>query len=149
MLTSLGIFGGGRWRIRGWNGGLSMRTVIGCAWMLDGATKNCVYTLSLASSELLNSAFEDPSETILPLRNRFHFVAKWSRGASGANDSAYGNSGLSGVIVYDRGRLIGPPGKYEPWSSSASSGSVGLGYDNRPGELILACRNRHASCAFV
>ncbi|MED6171175.1 hypothetical protein PIB30_038323 [Stylosanthes scabra] len=41
--------GGGRWRIRGWNGGLSMRTVFGCAWMLDGATKDCVYTLTLAS----------------------------------------------------------------------------------------------------
>ncbi|MED6216250.1 hypothetical protein PIB30_005839 [Stylosanthes scabra] len=24
-------------------------------------------------------------------------------------------------------------GKYERWSSSASSGSVGIGYDNRPG----------------
>ncbi|MED6113903.1 hypothetical protein PIB30_075202 [Stylosanthes scabra] len=36
-------------------------------------------------------------------------------------------------IVYDRGRLIGPPGKYERWSSIASSGPVGLGYDNRPG----------------
>ncbi|MED6195940.1 hypothetical protein PIB30_042553 [Stylosanthes scabra] len=36
-------------RIRGWNGGLSMRTVIGCAWMLNGATKDRVYTLSLAS----------------------------------------------------------------------------------------------------
>ncbi|MED6113307.1 hypothetical protein PIB30_069602, partial [Stylosanthes scabra] len=52
-------------------------------------------------------------------------------------------------IVYDRGRLIGPPGKYERWSSSASSGSVELGYDNRPGELILACMNRHSSCAFA
>ncbi|MED6182609.1 hypothetical protein PIB30_030089 [Stylosanthes scabra] len=40
-------------------------------------------------------------------------------------------------------------GKYERWSSSASSGSVELGYDNRPCELILACRNRHSSCAFA
>ncbi|MED6221313.1 hypothetical protein PIB30_053255 [Stylosanthes scabra] len=31
-------------------------------------------------------------------------------------------------------------GKFKRWSSSASSGSVGIGYDNRPGELILACR---------
>ncbi|MED6213649.1 hypothetical protein PIB30_095324 [Stylosanthes scabra] len=56
---------------------------------------------------------------------------------------------MRGEIVYDRGRLIGPPGKYERWLSNASSGSVGLGYDNRPGELTVACRNRHASCAFV
>ncbi|MED6113313.1 hypothetical protein PIB30_069608 [Stylosanthes scabra] len=34
-------------------------------------------------------------------------------------------------------QLIGPPGKYERWSSSASFGSVGLGYDNRPGELTV------------
>ncbi|MED6195742.1 hypothetical protein PIB30_040921 [Stylosanthes scabra] len=47
------------------------------------------------------------------------------------------------------GRLNGPPGKYERWLSSASSGSVGIGYDNRPGELTVACRNRHASSAFV
>ncbi|MED6198404.1 hypothetical protein PIB30_066015 [Stylosanthes scabra] len=33
-----------------------------------------------------------------------------SRGAGRANDSAYGNSGLSGVIVYDRGRMIGHRG---------------------------------------
>ncbi|MED6135553.1 hypothetical protein PIB30_047623 [Stylosanthes scabra] len=39
----------------------------------------------------------------------------------------------------------GPPGKYERWLSSASSGSVGIGCDNRPGELTVACRNRHAS----
>ncbi|MED6149797.1 hypothetical protein PIB30_066005 [Stylosanthes scabra] len=32
--------------------------------------------------------------------------------------------------------------KYERWLSGASSGSVGLGYDNRPSELILAYRNR-------
>ncbi|MED6209298.1 hypothetical protein PIB30_053311 [Stylosanthes scabra] len=41
--------GGGRWRIRSWNGGLSMRTVIGCAWMLDGATEDRVLALSLVS----------------------------------------------------------------------------------------------------
>ncbi|MED6170407.1 hypothetical protein PIB30_030594 [Stylosanthes scabra] len=40
-------------------------------------------------------------------------------------------------------------GKYERWLSGVSSGSVGLGYDNRTGELILACRNRHSSCAFA
>ncbi|MED6133999.1 hypothetical protein PIB30_033422 [Stylosanthes scabra] len=40
-------------------------------------------------------------------------------------------------------------GKYERWLSGASSGSVGLGYDNRPGELILAYRNRHSSYAFA
>ncbi|MED6172997.1 hypothetical protein PIB30_055240 [Stylosanthes scabra] len=39
-------------------------------------------------------------------------------------------------------------GKYNRWLSGASSRSVGLGYDNRPGELILAYRNRHASLAF-
>ncbi|MED6145125.1 hypothetical protein PIB30_022123 [Stylosanthes scabra] len=65
------------------------------AWMLDGATKDRVYALSLAS------------------------------------------------------RKNGPPRKYERWLSSASSGSVGIGYDNRPGELTVACRNRHASSAFV
>ncbi|MED6121244.1 hypothetical protein PIB30_028192 [Stylosanthes scabra] len=43
-------------------------------------------------------------------------------------------------IIYDRGRLIGPPGKYEQWSSDANSGSVELGYNNRPSELVLACR---------
>ncbi|MED6134257.1 hypothetical protein PIB30_035323 [Stylosanthes scabra] len=37
------------WRIGGWNRWLSMRTTIDCAWMLDGATKDHVYTLSLAS----------------------------------------------------------------------------------------------------
>ncbi|MED6146989.1 hypothetical protein PIB30_039846 [Stylosanthes scabra] len=40
-------------------------------------------------------------------------------------------------------------GKYERWSSSASSGSVGLGYDNRSGELTVAYRNRHSSYAFA
>ncbi|MED6136954.1 hypothetical protein PIB30_060519, partial [Stylosanthes scabra] len=54
--------------------------------------------------------------------------------------STYGNRGPSGVIVNDRGRLIGPPGKYERWSSGASTGPVGIGYYNRPDELILACR---------
>ncbi|MED6174991.1 hypothetical protein PIB30_074237 [Stylosanthes scabra] len=33
-------------------------------------------------------------------------------------------------IINDRGRLIGPPRKCERWLSSASSGSVGIGYDN-------------------
>ncbi|MED6116034.1 hypothetical protein PIB30_096382 [Stylosanthes scabra] len=65
-----------------------------------------------------------------------------SRGACGANDSAYGDSGPSGVVsvcgvFVSTGRLIGPPGKYERWLSSASSGSVRLGYDNRPGELTM------------
>ncbi|MED6171613.1 hypothetical protein PIB30_042286 [Stylosanthes scabra] len=76
-----------------------------------------------------------------------------SRGACEANDSAYGNSGPSGVvsdvgslfphgtkanvaaygkIINDRGRLIGPPEKYERWLSSASTGPVGNGYYNRP-----------------
>ncbi|MED6110142.1 hypothetical protein PIB30_040200 [Stylosanthes scabra] len=96
------------------------------------------------------------------------------RGVKRTRCSAYGNSGPSGVVsgrgghracpsqtpidydyeiddVKDRLRL-GPDdwysGKYERWLSGASSGSVGLGYDNRPGELILAYRNRHASSAF-
>ncbi|MED6181652.1 hypothetical protein PIB30_021245 [Stylosanthes scabra] len=38
-----------RWRIGGWNRWASMITVIDCAWMLDGATKDRVYALSLAS----------------------------------------------------------------------------------------------------
>ncbi|MED6184545.1 hypothetical protein PIB30_048378 [Stylosanthes scabra] len=38
--------------------------------------------------------------------------------------------------------MVWSSGKYERWSSSASSRSVGLGYDNRPGELTVACRNR-------
>ncbi|MED6174602.1 hypothetical protein PIB30_070544 [Stylosanthes scabra] len=33
--------------------------------------------------------------------------------------------------------MVWSSGKYEQWSSSASSGSVGLGYDNRPGELTV------------
>ncbi|MED6217196.1 hypothetical protein PIB30_015530 [Stylosanthes scabra] len=41
-------------------------------------------------------------------------------------------------IIYDWGRLIGPPGKYKRWSSGASTGPVGNGYYNRPDELILA-----------
>ncbi|MED6196865.1 hypothetical protein PIB30_051293 [Stylosanthes scabra] len=40
-------------------------------------------------------------------------------------------------------------GKYERWLSGASTGPVGNGYDNRPGELTVTCRNRHASYAFV
>ncbi|MED6157862.1 hypothetical protein PIB30_027391 [Stylosanthes scabra] len=48
--------------------------------------------------------------------------------------------------------ILGPDdwssGKYNRWLSGASSGLVGLGYDNRPGELILAYRNRHASSVF-
>ncbi|MED6138152.1 hypothetical protein PIB30_071567 [Stylosanthes scabra] len=93
-----------------------------------------------------------------------------SRRACGANDSAYGDSGPSGVvsavgslfprgtkanvaayeeIINDRGRLIDPPGKYERWLSNASSGSVGIGYDNRPGELTVACRIRPSSYSFV
>ncbi|MED6109063.1 hypothetical protein PIB30_030148 [Stylosanthes scabra] len=86
-----------------------------------------------------------------------------SRGACGANDSAYGNSGPSGVVsavgslfprgtkanvaAYgsDRGASCQCPG-YQP---SASTGPVGIGYYNRPGELTVACKNRHASCAFV
>ncbi|MED6185983.1 hypothetical protein PIB30_062384, partial [Stylosanthes scabra] len=71
-----------------------------------------------------------------------------SRGAYEANNSAYGNSGPSRVVsvvgsLFPRGtkanvaaydersftigaRKNGPPGKYERWLSSASSGSVGL-----------------------
>ncbi|MED6201435.1 hypothetical protein PIB30_094973, partial [Stylosanthes scabra] len=44
------------------------------------------------------------------------------------------------TVVYDRGRLIGPPGKYERWSSGASTGLVGNGYYNRSDEFIIACR---------
>ncbi|MED6109824.1 hypothetical protein PIB30_037132 [Stylosanthes scabra] len=61
------------------------------------------------------------------------------RGVKRTRCSAYGNSGPSGVIVYDWGRLIGPPGNYKRWSSSASSGSVGIGYDNRPSENVEFC----------
>ncbi|MED6108613.1 hypothetical protein PIB30_025741 [Stylosanthes scabra] len=78
------------------------------------------------------------------LLNRFALPS--SRFSEKVNVAAYGSGrGASPTsrlptYVYDRGRLIGPPGKYERWSSSASSGSVGLGYYNRPDELILACR---------
>ncbi|MED6183058.1 hypothetical protein PIB30_034483 [Stylosanthes scabra] len=37
------------WRFGGGDERLNMRTVMDCAWMLDGATKDRVYTLSLAS----------------------------------------------------------------------------------------------------
>ncbi|MED6157327.1 hypothetical protein PIB30_022147 [Stylosanthes scabra] len=76
--------------------------------------------------------------------NRFSWV--WSRFAGleaiECSKSSPSESILLSMepIVNDRSRLIGPPGKYERWSSSASSGSVGIGYDNRPDELILACR---------
>ncbi|MED6153863.1 hypothetical protein PIB30_106124 [Stylosanthes scabra] len=39
------------WRIGGGNGRLNMRTEMYCAWMLDGATKDRVYALSLASND--------------------------------------------------------------------------------------------------
>ncbi|MED6171307.1 hypothetical protein PIB30_039572 [Stylosanthes scabra] len=196
MPTSLGISGGSRWRIRGWNGGLSMRTVIDCAWMLNGATKDHVLALSLASrilsygesirvetelirwanlyvkneflrkSNRLSSVWgslridSTPSESIplcckwvfksftenvqwlhlmhnIPLFYKFYTVTLGVRGVKRTRCLAYGNSGPSGVVnIY---------GAFERWSSSASSGSVGLGYDNRPGELILAYRNRHSS----
>ncbi|MED6195946.1 hypothetical protein PIB30_042614 [Stylosanthes scabra] len=41
------------------------------------------------------------------------------------------------------GQRLTPRLTYERWSSSASSGSVRIGYDNRSGELTVACRNRH------
>ncbi|MED6125236.1 hypothetical protein PIB30_066729 [Stylosanthes scabra] len=49
MPTSLGISEARKWRIGGGDERLNMRTATDCAWMLDGATKDCVYALSLAS----------------------------------------------------------------------------------------------------
>ncbi|MED6184809.1 hypothetical protein PIB30_051023 [Stylosanthes scabra] len=79
--------------------------------------------------------------------SRTERVDSVSGGAYRANGSAYGNIGPSG-IVSDCGRSFtigagknGPPGKYERWLSGASTGPVGIGYYNRPDELILAYRN--------
>ncbi|MED6132590.1 hypothetical protein PIB30_020417 [Stylosanthes scabra] len=168
-----------------------------CAWTLDGAMDNCVYALSLASRiesiRLVHEPIRFHSDFKFNVQNALKIDSSSSesilmriilnreprsRGACGANDSAYGNSGPSGVvsavgslfprgtkanvvaygsgrgppaneeIINDRGWLIGPPGKYERWLSGASTGSVGIGYYNRPGELTVACRNRHASYAF-
>ncbi|MED6173585.1 hypothetical protein PIB30_060941 [Stylosanthes scabra] len=71
------------------------------AWMLDGATEDRMYALSLASRVYM----------------------RWE--------------------LYE---WIGPEGRDD---ESASSGSIGIGYDNRPGKLTVACKNRHASSAFV
>ncbi|MED6146592.1 hypothetical protein PIB30_035873 [Stylosanthes scabra] len=49
MPTSLGISEARNWRIGGGDERLNMRTAMDCAWMLDGATKDRVYALSLAS----------------------------------------------------------------------------------------------------
>ncbi|MED6132759.1 hypothetical protein PIB30_021886 [Stylosanthes scabra] len=57
-----------------------------------------------------------------------------SRGACGANDSAYGNNGPLGVTVND---LDGSSGKYNRWSSGASTGPVEIGYNNRSGSKDL------------
>ncbi|MED6171052.1 hypothetical protein PIB30_037057 [Stylosanthes scabra] len=56
----------------GWNGGLSMRTVIGCAWMLDGATKDRVLALSLASSESIRVETEPIRWAKLYVKNKFY-----------------------------------------------------------------------------
>ncbi|MED6209722.1 hypothetical protein PIB30_057457 [Stylosanthes scabra] len=48
-----------------------------------------------------------------------------------------------------RDRLRSRPADWSSGLSSASSGSVGFGYDSRPGELTVACRIRHSSYAFV
>ncbi|MED6186022.1 hypothetical protein PIB30_062729 [Stylosanthes scabra] len=49
MSTSLGISEARNWRIGGGNGRLNMTTAMDCTWMFDGATKDRVYALSLAS----------------------------------------------------------------------------------------------------
>ncbi|MED6147193.1 hypothetical protein PIB30_041847 [Stylosanthes scabra] len=49
MPTSLGISEARNWRIGGGDERLNMRMVMDCAWMLDGAIKDRVYALSLAS----------------------------------------------------------------------------------------------------
>ncbi|MED6164713.1 hypothetical protein PIB30_092807 [Stylosanthes scabra] len=102
-----------------------------CAWMLDGAIKDRIYALSLASrygglESTPHSKFHEPPkiESIRRITEliRFHPVSKFnvqnaliidssssksilkrrnmiSKGGAGrANDSAYGNSGPSGVV---------------------------------------------------
>ncbi|MED6197942.1 hypothetical protein PIB30_061573 [Stylosanthes scabra] len=85
--------------------------------------------------------------------NRVYALSLASRGVKRTRCSAYGNSGPSGVVSRRGDRLRSGPddwssGKYNRWLSGASSGSVGLGYDNRPGDVILAYRNRHSPYAF-
>ncbi|MED6113445.1 hypothetical protein PIB30_070838 [Stylosanthes scabra] len=172
--------------VGGWNRWLSMKTTIGCAWMLDGATKDRVYTLSLVSRFLsrrnrfegyrvdslgLNTSKSSNFITSEPIRNRFEVLSNVFIRICRRNRVDSGYSGIDSIpteiekhvsTILERRDMIddvkdrlrsGPDdwssGKYERWSSSASSGSVGLGYDNRPGELTVACRDRHASCAFV
>ncbi|MED6157757.1 hypothetical protein PIB30_026286 [Stylosanthes scabra] len=49
MPTSLGISETRNWRIGGEDERLNMRTAMDCAWVLDGAIKDRVCALSLAS----------------------------------------------------------------------------------------------------
>ncbi|MED6180347.1 hypothetical protein PIB30_009415 [Stylosanthes scabra] len=49
MPTTLGISETRNWRIGGGDERLNMRTAMDCAWMLDGAIKDRVCALSLAS----------------------------------------------------------------------------------------------------
>ncbi|MED6158462.1 hypothetical protein PIB30_032904 [Stylosanthes scabra] len=91
---------------------------------------------------------------VRPCFYKIYTVSLGVRGVKRTRCSAYGNSGPLGVIDDVKDRLRSGPDnwssrKYERWLSGASSESVGLDYDNRPGELILAYRNRHSSCAFA
>ncbi|MED6150039.1 hypothetical protein PIB30_068287 [Stylosanthes scabra] len=64
-----------------------------------------------------------------------------------ANIAAYGSGrGASCQRPGYQLRQNGPPGKYERWLSGASTGPVGIGYYNRPDELILACRKLVEDC---
>ncbi|MED6126970.1 hypothetical protein PIB30_083628, partial [Stylosanthes scabra] len=63
---------------------------------------------TLLSTESIRFCTRSKKSTIDVLQNLYREPR--SGGAGKVNDSAYGNSGPSGVIVYDRGRMIGPRG---------------------------------------
>ncbi|MED6161696.1 hypothetical protein PIB30_063153 [Stylosanthes scabra] len=126
-----------------------MRTVIDCAWMLDGATKDRVLALSLASK---NERIEKCDRRMLFKRRIFSYgesirvetePIRWAN-LYVKNEFLRTSNRLSrltsrltvvarGAFCRRPGYQPSLPGKYERWSSSASSGSVGLGYDNLPG----------------
>ncbi|MED6160593.1 hypothetical protein PIB30_052858 [Stylosanthes scabra] len=81
MPTSLGISETRNWRIGGEDERLNMRTAMDCAWMLDGAIKDRVCALSLASRKThilaaVNRFRWYPSRFTEPFWNGFeNFVA--------------------------------------------------------------------------
>ncbi|MED6204183.1 hypothetical protein PIB30_006939, partial [Stylosanthes scabra] len=114
--------------------------VLGC-WMARRESRVCI-ELGVQEVEWMELSCEIVMRRFLSRRNRFE-------GIQSLNLISI-RLGVESTRVSEGTRgLDAQPTATADHREYASSGSVGLGYDNRPGELTVVCRNRHASCAFV